>query len=99
MCLMMVVSTHIYTHWHNLIDIHTLQVFSSVPAAGGFTEALGTAFAPHWNGTYIEDKTAVWIKPGPRYVPVPAQGVGNVEDPYTWIDQRGHHHIIAHSQV
>jgi hypothetical protein len=26
-------------------------------------------------------------------------GVGNVEDPYTWIDQRGHHHIIAHSQV
>lgn len=72
-------------------------MFSSVPGAGGFSEALGVAFAPHWNGTYVEDKTPVWLKPGPRFVPTPTQGVGNVEDPFTWIDQRGNHHIIAHS--
>ena len=62
-----------------LRELLCLQVFSSVPAAGGFSEALGVAFAPHWNASYKQDKTAVWLKPGPRFVPVPRQGVGNVE--------------------
>ena len=62
-----------------LRELLCLQVFSSVPAAGGFSEALGVAFAPHWNASYTQDKTAVWLKPGPRFVPLPAQGVGNVE--------------------
>ena len=41
-----------------------------MPCAGGFEEALGVAFAPHWNASYVQDKTAVWRKPGPRNVPV-----------------------------
>ena len=56
-----------------------MLVFSSVPCAGGFEEALGVAFAPHWNATYMEDPTAVWRKSGPRNVKTPRQGVGNVE--------------------
>lgn len=76
-----------------------MLVFSSVPCAGGFEEALGVAFAPHWNDTYVQGKTAIWRKPGRRYVPPPGwNGVGNVEDPFTWVDARGNHHIVAHSQ-
>ena len=56
------------------------------------------AFAPHWNGSYVQDSTAVWRKPGPRHVKAPRQGVGNVEDPFAWVDRRGNYHIVAHSQ-
>eukprot|EP01051_Picozoa_sp_SAG22_P029138 SAG22_NODE_10650_length_523_cov_0.863208_1_plen_150_part_10 len=41
-----------------------MLVFSSVPCAGGFSEALGVAFAPTWNGTYTQDATPIWRKPG-----------------------------------
>ena len=46
-----------------------MLVFSSVPCTGGFEEALGVAFAPHWNATYVESKPAVWRKSGPRMSP------------------------------
>jgi hypothetical protein len=46
----------------------------------------------------VEDRTAVWRKPGPRNVPVPRTGVGNVEDPFLFVDERGNYHIVAHSQ-
>lgn len=62
-----------------------------------FEEALAVAFAPHWNGTFVQDSTPVWRKPGPAIDP-PAQGVGNVEDPFLWVDARGNYHIVAHSQ-
>lgn len=80
-----------------LPDGTVMLVFSSVPCAGGFDEALGVAFAPHWNATYTKEHAAIWRKPGPRQSPV-SDGVGNVEDPFTWVDARGRFHIVAHSQ-
>jgi len=79
-------------------DGTVMLVFSSVPCEGGFEEALGAAYAPHWNSTYVEDTdNAIWRKPGPRNSP-PATGPGNIEDPFVWVDARGNYHIVAHSQ-
>ena len=74
-----------------------LLVFSSVPCTGGFEEALGIAVAPSWNSTYVQVRRPIWQKPGPRQSP-DAVGVGNVEDPFVFVDRRGNYHIIAHSQ-
>lgn len=72
--------------------------FSSVPCTHGlFEEALGVAVAPHFRQPFVQARAPVWRRPGPPNAP-PATAVGNVEDPFAWIDARGNYHIVAHSQ-
>jgi hypothetical protein len=69
-------------------------VFSSVPG-DRFKENLGVAFAPHWNGTYVQDPTPIYEAPEKQHF---GDGIGNIEDPFVWQDARKNFHIIAHSQ-
>lgn len=75
-----------------LEDDSVMLAFSSQPC-DHFAEALGMAFAPHWNATFVQDIEPVW-----RAEPGSSHSVGNVEDPFLWADVRGGYHIVAHSQ-
>ena len=79
-----------------LDDGSVMLVFSSVPG-DRFKESLGTAFASHWNATYVQDPSPIW-EPADGSTAKDANGVGNIEDPFVWRDARGHFPIIAHSQ-
>ena len=74
-----------------------LLVFDGVPC-DHFSEAIGRAFAPHWNSTYLQSATPIYIKPTKSPEGGTELALGNVEDLFTWIDARGNYHIVAHSQ-
>jgi hypothetical protein len=54
-------------------------------------ERLGIAEAPHWNATYTR-------RPGGPIV-APSNGTGSHEDPFFFVDRRGHYHAVTHNQA
>ena len=54
-------------------------------------ERLGIAEAPHWNATFTKRQG------GP--IVAPSNGTGSHEDPFLFIDQRGHYHAVTHNQA
>jgi hypothetical protein len=54
-------------------------------------ERLGIAEASHWNATYTR-------RPGGPIV-APSNGTGSHEDPFFFMDKRGHYHAVTHNQA
>ena len=66
------------------------MVYRANACVGQGREALGIATADHWAGDYTR-RTG-----GP--IVSEADGSGNHEDPFVWVDGRGAYHIVSHDQ-
>ena len=77
-------------------------VFASLPCSGvnygKYGTSMGMALAPHWNASYVQSPTPIWLKKGAAWPEPTATGVGNCEDPFLFTDSKGNFHIVSHSQ-
>ena len=76
----------------NKTDGSVLLMYHGSRCSGGSGgEQLGLAHAAHWNDTtYVK-------RPGGAIV-TPANGTGDHEDPFMWVDKRGRFHAMTHNQ-
>lgn len=58
------------------------RAWGTIPGRPGLSERIGLAAAPAWNGTYAR-VTDAFIATG--------------EDPFVWVDARGHGHLLNHT--